>query len=206
MQHWWLADAVLALTCWWGSSRLLALRASATTLIAITLALLGLASTLGAVKFGLQWQPKLDELHYYASRAFGVAGLYLLLMGLLDWMGWLRLHKGLWVAHLIDATLLFALGWWLRQLPNFQLAVGLAANLLCLIVAVVLWRRGRTVHGQWLAFAALLFVFNGLVIGGGQAPLLGLPIRMDLFHLLLALWVFCVVQVFRYPPDTPEQT
>lgn len=205
MQHWWMADAFLALTCWWGSHRLLATRTSAATLIAITLALLGLASTIGAIKFGLQWQTELDSLHYYASRAFGVGGLYLLFMGMLDWLGWLRLHKGLWLAHLGDACLVFALAWWLEQLPNFLLVIGLCATVLCLVAAVFLWRSGRVVHGQWLAFAALVFVINGLVIGGGLAPLLGLPIRMDVFHLLLALWVFCITQVVRYPIDAPAR-
>lgn len=205
MQHWWIADTILALTCWWGSHRLLAARTSAATLVAITLALLGLASMIGAVKFGLQLQPELDRVHYYASRAFGVAGLYLLFMGIMDWMGWLRLHKGLWLAHLGDAALVFALAWWLDQLPNAQLIIGLCVNVLCLVAAVFLWRMGRVVHGQWLAFAALLFVVNGLVIGGGLEPLLGLPIRMDVFHLLLALWAFCITQVVRYPIDAPAQ-
>ena len=205
MQHWWIADAFLALTCWWGSHRLLATRTSAATLIAITLALLGLASTIGAIKFGLQRQTELDSLHYYASRAFGVGGLYLLFMGLLDWTGWLRLHKGLWLAHLGDACLVFALGWWLEQLPNFQLVIALCANVLCLVVAASLWSGGRVVHGKWLAFAAAVFVINGLVIGAGPAPLFGLPIRMDVFHLLLALWVFCITQVVRYPVDAPAQ-
>lgn len=205
MQHWWITDTVLALTCWWGSHRLLAVRTSAATLIAIALALLGLASTLGAIKFGLGLGAELDTLHYYASRAFGVGGLYLLFMGILDWMGWLRLHKGLWLAHLGDACLVFALAWWLEQLPNFQLVIGLCANLLCLVAAVSLWRSGRVVHGQWLAFAALVFVINGLVVGGGSDPLFGLPIRMDLFHLLLALWAFCITQVVRYPVDAPAR-
>ncbi len=42
---------------------------------------------------------------------------------------------------------------------------------------------------------------NGLLIGGGTQPLLGLPIRTDVFHLLLAAWAFCITQVFRFPVD-----
>lgn len=201
MQHWWVAEVVLALSCWWGSYRLLSAWRAPAFLAAVTLALLGLTAAVGAVKFGFQWQAQLNDWHYYTARAFGVAGLYLLFMALLDWIGWLRLHRGLWLAHLADATLIFLLGWWLQQLPNFQLVIGLLANLLCLVVAATLWRRGRPIHGQWLAFSALLFLLNSLVVRGGSEPFLGLPIRMDIFHLLLALWAFCITQVIYHPCD-----
>lgn len=201
MTHWWMAEVILAASAWWASQRLMQSRQSAAFLAAVCFALLGLASAIGAVKFGFQWQTRLDDLHTLASRAFGVAGLYLLTMALLDWIGWLRLHRKLWLAHLADAALVFILGYWLARLSLFQLVIGLAMTLVAVVIAVALWRRRQNVQASWLLLAAVVFVVNGLVIGGGTEPLLGLPVRMDVFHLSLAFWAYCMVQVFAWPAD-----
>jgi hypothetical protein len=204
MTHWWVAEAVLTFTAWWASQRLIQVRQSAAFLAAVCFALLGLASAIGAVKFGFQLQSRLDELHGLASRAFGVAGLYLLTMALLDWIGWLRLHSKLWLAHLADATLVFILGFWLARLSGFQLVIGLIMTLVAVAIAATLWRKHRRTQASWLGLGAGVFMVNGLFIGGGPEPLLGLPVRMDLFHLCLAFWVFCMVQVLSYPVDEPQ--
>lgn len=202
MQHWWIAQLNLFLVCGWGVFRLISTHQTAAYLVAITLFLLGLNALIGALKYGLQLQLYLDTTHYYIARAFGVSGLYLMCMGLLDWIGWLRLHQRLWLAHLADALLIFFIAFWLEQLPNTQLLLSLVTNLLCLLIAATLWRRGRPIHGQWLAFAALLFLLNGLVVRGGSDAVMGWPIRMDVFHLMLALWVFCITQVVVHPSDS----
>lgn len=201
MTHWWVAEVILTASAWWASQRLMQTQRSAAFLAAVCFALLGLASAIGAVKFGFQWQTRLDELHTLASRAFGVAGLYLLTMALLDWIGWLRLHRKLWLAHLADATLVFMLGYWLARLSLFQLVMGLVITLVAAAIAVALWQRGQRVQAGWLLLAAVVFVINGLLIGGGAEPLLGLPVRMDVFHLGLAFWAYCMVQVLAYPAD-----
>lgn len=202
MQDRWISHIILALVCWWSSSRLVMAGRPPGYLLAVTMALLGLASTIGAVKYGFQWQARLAELHFYTFHAFGVAGLYLLSMALLDWVGWLRLHQGLWLAHLADAALVFGLALWLRQLPNFQWVIVWLANLICLLVAVSLWRRERIGHAKWLAFAAVLFLANFFLIGDATGFIPESPIRMGLFQLLLALWVYCMTQVVRHPPDS----
>lgn len=201
MTHWWVAEVILTASAWWASQRLMQSRRSAAFLAAVCFALLGLASAIGAIKFGFQWQARLDDLHSLASRAFGVAGLYLLTMALLDWIGWLRLHRKLWLAHLADAALVFILGYWLARLSLFQLVVGLVMTLVAVAIAVTLWQRQQRNQAGWLLLAAMVFVVNGLLIGGGSEPLLGLPVRMDVFHLGLALWVYCMVQVLAFPGD-----
>jgi len=198
MVHWWIAEVILTASAWWASHRLIQVRQSAAFLAAVCFALLGLASVIGAVKFGFQWQDRLNELHGLASRAFGVAGLYLLTMALLDWIGWLRLHRKLWLAHLADAALVFMLGVWLSRLSLFQLVIGLVMTLVAVSITVTLWQRRRRNQAGWLGLAVVVFLVNGLLIGGGPDSMLGLPIRMDLFHLCLALWVFCMVQVLSY--------
>jgi hypothetical protein len=203
MTHWWVAEAVLTFTAWWASQRLIQVRQPAAFLAAVCFALLGLASAIGAVKFGVQLQDRLDELHGLASRAFGVAGLYLLTMALLDWIGWMRLGK-LWLAHLADATLVFILGFWLARLSGFQLVIGVIMTLVAVAIAVTLWNRQRRNQAAWLGLGAGVFMVNGLFINGGSEPLLGLPVRMDLFHLCLAFWIVCMVQVLSYPGDEPQ--
>lgn len=190
-------------TAWWASQRLMQARQSAAFLAAVCFALLGLASAIGAIRFGFQLQGRFEALHGLASRAFGVAGLYLLTMALLDWVGWLRLRK-LWLAHLADATLVFILGFWLTQLSGFQLVIGLVMTLVAVAIAVTLWSRQQRTEAVWLGIGAGVFVVNGLFVGGGSEPLLGLPVRMDVFHLGLACWVFCLVQVLAYPGADPQ--
>jgi hypothetical protein len=124
-------------------------------------------------------------------------------MALLDWIGWLRFRK-LWLAHLADATLVFILGFWLVRLPGFQLVTGLVMTLVALAIMVTLWRRQQRNHAVWLGVGAGVFLVNGLFVGGGSEPLLGLPVRMDVFHLCLAFWVFCMVQVLAYPGADPQ--
>ncbi|WP_028670598.1 DUF6962 family protein [Saccharospirillum impatiens] len=201
MAHWWVAEMVLTASAWWASQRLIQTGRSASFLAAVCFALLGLASAIGALKYGFQWQDRLDDMHTLASRAFGVAGLYLLAMALLDWIGWLRLHRKLWLAHLADALLVFILGYWLTRLPLFQLVIGLVLTLVCIAVAGALWYRTQRVQSGWLALAAVVFSVNGLLVGGGMEPLLGLPVRMDVFHLGLAFWAVCMIQVLAYPAD-----
>lgn len=205
MTHWWVAEVILTASAWWASQRLMQSRRSAAFLAAVCFALLGLASIIGAIMFGFQWHARLDQLHTLASRAFGVAGLYLLTMALLDWIGWLRLHRKLWLAHLADAALVFILGYWLAQLPLFQLVIGLVMTLVAVSVAVALWQRGQRVQAGWLLLAAAVFVINGLLIGGSVEPLLGLPVRMDVFHLGLGFWAYCMVQVLAYPADRTNE-
>lgn len=198
----WIPAAVLPLTCWWGGGRLITAGRPPAYLLAVTLALLGLASAVGAAKIGFEWRTRLDELHFYAFHAFGVAGLYLLSMAMLDWIGWLRLHQGLWLAHLADAALVFGLALWLRQLPSFHWVIVWLANLVCLLVAVSLWRRERVGHAKWLAFAAILFLANFFLIGDATGSMLESPVRMGFFQLLLTLWVYCMTQVVRHPPES----
>ncbi len=206
MTHWWVGEVILTASAWWASQRLMQSRRSAAFLAAVCFALLGLASAIGAIKFGFQWQTRLDDLHNLASRAFGVAGLYLLTMALLDWIGWLRLHRKLWLAHLADAALVFILGYWLARLSLFQLVIGLVMTLVAVAIAVALWQRQQRTQAGWLLLATVVFVVSGLFIGGGSEPLLGLPVRMDVFHLALAFWAFCMVQVFAYSADSMNES
>jgi hypothetical protein len=157
-------------------------------LAAIGVILLGAASTIGTLKFAFGFEGTWHTVHNLTSRLFGVAGLYLLLAAWLDFGGIVKVTKRwIWV-HVADGALLFSMAYWLNQLSNFQLAIGVLMNVVALAVSVKLFRRQRANEALVMSIAAVLFITNGLVIGGAEVPLIGPVMRIDVFHIFFAAW------------------
>ncbi len=187
--YFWFFDGLLALTCLWALRcvwRHPGLRGDAW---AAAFALLGVAALLGAARDLSGWDGVLAGAHRGASAVYPIAGHALLLLAMTRLI-WSRLQAPLWtaIALLLSLAVFVLQQQSLLQLPWLGAALGGLFSALCVWLGLRLWRAARGASLHWLS-AAALYPLNGLVIGGGPAPLLGLDIRAAVFHLLLAAWV-----------------
>lgn len=199
----WITDALLSFVCFNTGIRLWSVRSTPAQLASISLFLLSLASVLGTFRFlfNLDTEFWLNA-HELASRLFGIAGLYVLIFAWLDFSGLLRIHRPLFWAHAADGTLIFMLGYWLDRLSEFQLIVGILMTLAALAAAWRCLRNDQPGVAAVLAGVSLLFIINGLVITGAMTPLVGPILRIDVFHLCLAVWALGLGAVLKHAPLT----
>ncbi len=203
MSYVWMSDALLSIVCFSVAMRLRKVPLSSARLAAIGILLLSIASMIGTLKYAFTLQGSWPLLHELTSRLFGVAGLYILTTAWLDFAGVLRVRQPWYVAHVADGVLIFLLAWWLKQLTNAQLVIGILMNIAALVAAYRCWRNGQTALARVISVAAVVFVVNGLVIGGAETPLFGPVLRIDLFHLLFTAWALGMGWVFRNEPPAP---
>lgn len=198
----WITDAFLSFVSFTCAIKLWPVKTASARLAAAALLMLSAASMLGMIRYGLQpdsgnW----EVLHYYASRFFGVVGLYMLFFVWLDVAGVLRIRLPLAWAHIGDGMLIFLIGYWLNKLDSFQLYIGIGMTLAALVAAVLFFRQRMPVNAFAIATLAGVFVINGLVIGGSLEPFIGPLMRIDAFHLIFALWAWGLTAILRQKPS-----
>jgi hypothetical protein len=186
----WITDALLSFVCFSTFLKLWQHNSATAKLGSIALLFLSIASLFGTLRFALNIETESwIFIHNQTSRLFGIAGLYILFFVWLDVSGVLRIQMPWAWAHVADGALIFLVAYWLDMQGTFQLVIGILMNLIALFVAYRYWRFKQSA-GLLLFFISLLFVFNGLVIGGAQTPLFGPFMRIDAFHLILAFWAW----------------
>lgn len=204
MTNWlWLSDGLLSFTTFVLSQRLTKQSSSAASLAAGALALLSLASMIGTLRFALNLAGPWPEVHGLASRLFGVAGLYLLVMAWLDHGGLVRLQRPWRWAHFLDGLVVFALLYWVGYLSQGQMIIGVLMALASFAAAIRFYQSGSAALSAIIVASSLLFVGNGLLVGGALSPLWGPFMFADAFHLLLTLWAVMIWQCFRQPSREP---
>lgn len=197
MNMMWITDGILSFICFTTFLRLWQHKTPTARLGSIALLFLSIASLFGTLRFALNIETDgWVFFHNQASRLFGIAGLYILFFVWLDVSGLLRIQMPWAWAHVTDGLLIFLVAYWLEMQGTFQLVIGILMNLVALFVAFRYWRFKQSA-GTLLFIVSLLFVVNGLVIGGAQTPLFGPFMRIDAFHLILAFWAWSLGVVLR---------
>lgn len=173
---------------------------SSAKLAATALALLAFASLIGTFKFALGLNHPWPEFHSAASRFFGITGLYLLTLAWFDSSGILRVRLPYTWVHLADGILIFALSRWLSIEATVQLFIGVAMSCAAFLAAWRFYMSQLHRRSSAIGVSAVLFLVNGLWIGGSETPLVGAIYRIDVFHIGLAAWALSISWIFKQAP------